>query len=264
MRFFQWGKIAKLLPPAVKLQLRGLGPDREKEHRLVSDVAGRQFIEIGQMHRAVVADPAVPASCAVPLQPFFAEYASWGVRIRALSAVQGASPKSSIDLLQLNNASAITRTEKCTGPRAPALHAGSMQVPSLRLSPSNLSDQLSSLTDDFGLTVIIQATISSSPPPGGPPTALKLQYQGLPCPACGISDISCVDNTFSAPLNLSTHRVMELELWSDCDGSYGCAWGYLGVQLQASGGFRDFIVRLNFRRVTTYSLSLLSHCSCDA
>jgi hypothetical protein len=258
-----WFALAKRLPPQIKLQLRGLGPDREKEHRLVrsdgsaaasasetggSDENSEVFIEIGQMHPSMVLDPKVPSSCAIALQPFFAEVTSWGVRIRALSAVQGwsgsvryggdaagsqsgsSSSSSLVDLLQLHgNVSAITRVNKCTGARAPSELGGSMT-----------------------------ATISSSPPAGsGSSTALKLDYQASRIPAkSGVADIGCVDSSFATPMNLSTHRVMELQLWSDCDGSCGCEWGYLGVQLQAGGGFRDFIVGLNFSGWRTVRLDV--------
>ena len=223
-----WAAIATVLPPAIKLQLRGFGADRGKEHHLVEDSAGRRFIEIGQKHPAVVADPKKPDSCDIVVKPYFADDASWGVRIRALSAVSDSPAGSTIDLLQLDNASAITRVNKCTGARAPSEPGGSMT-----------------------------ATVSSAPPPGGPATALKLQYTASTIPAkSGVRDIGCVDNSFAVPLNLSTHRVMELELWSDCDSTYGCEWGYLGVQLQAGGGFRDFIVRLNFSGWRTVRLDV--------
>ena len=259
-----WFALAKKLPAAVKLQLRGTGTDRAKEHRIVSDAQGRQWIEVGQMHPAVVADPAVAGSCAVVIKPVFAEDASFGVLIRALPALNSSG---FIDLLQLQNATAVTRTETCTGPRAPSFLGGSMS-----------------------------ATITSSPPTGGPPTALKLAYKASACPKCGTGDIGCVDNTFVKPLNLSTHRVLEVQLWSGCDGSYallptnasskhnihlslffylwildssldscwtacryGCAWGYIGLQLGdggVNGDFRDFIIQTNWTGWRTVRLAI--------
>jgi hypothetical protein len=123
------------------------------------------------MHPAVVADPKNPDSCEITVKPVFAEDASWGVRIRALSAVSGSSSSSSssVDLLQLSNASAVTRINKCTGARAPAELGGSMT-----------------------------AKVSSTPPAGGPPIALELQFTASNIPAKeGVRDIGCVDNSFA-------------------------------------------------------------------
>ena len=223
-RIKPWFDLAARLPAEVKLQIRGIGTDREKEHRIVKDVSGREWIEVGQMHPSLIGDPSEEYALAVA--PFFTEDVSWGARIRALPAV-GDGP--AIDLLRLNS-SAISRSSVCTGPRAPSFLGGHMAV-----------------------------TVSNTPPPGGPAGALKLQYEASPCPKCGVADIGCADSTFSAPLNLSTHRVLDLELHSECDGSYGCAFGYLGVQLAdggVAGDFRDFIVSLNYTGWRTVRLAI--------
>lgn len=223
-RIKPWFDLAERLPPAVKMQLRGTGTDREKEHRIVKDVDGREWIEIGQMHPSMIFNPSDNDDLVV--LPFFTDDTSWGARIRALPSV---NDESAIDLLQLNS-SGISRSNVCTGPRAPSLLGGRMAV-----------------------------TVSNAPPPGGPAAALKLQYKASPCPRCGTADIGCVDSIFSAPLNLSVHRVLDLELHSSCDGSYGCAFGYLGVQLAdggVAGDFRDYIVSLNYTGWRTVRLAI--------
>ena len=87
------------------------------------------------------------------------------------------------------------------------------------------------------LAPALNYTIVSDAPAGGPETAaLRLQMT-----AGSLQTTQCVRSQFAAPLDLSTHRVLEFSIHGDGSG------GVLDIQLQdATAGVREFFLVLNF------------------
>jgi hypothetical protein len=197
-----WLSLGERVPESVKSQLHVVGVD----YKLENSSDGKYYVRPGKAHAPAVADAAVPSTLRWTLPSAYpaATGDATGRRVGVRLRALSAVPKggNTIDLLQLTPGSGAVRNSAC-------------------------------------LAAALNYSVSHNPPAGAPAGITAALQLTMSAPTT--STTQCARTQFAAPLDLSTHRVVEYTIHSDGSGAV------LNIQVQCeTSGVREYFVTLNF------------------